>query len=844
MPLVPMVVKQDPRGERSFDIYTRLLDERIVFLGQPIDDEVANLVVAQLLHLESSDPDAPIQLYVNSPGGVAYAGLAIYDTMQHIRPAVHTTCCGIAMSAAALVLVGGAPGKRHVAAQRAHAHPPAVRRLPGPADRHRHPRAETLALRDRLDEIFAEHSGQSKEQVHEDMERDRFFTPHEAVQYGLIDRVLNGNGAHPRGMMPPHGSHRAARAGAAAARSCRDGAGVRAGLPAPPRPRPATTTGTTRRRCTTRSSAPSSSPPPATARRWRCGPSTRPAPSTATSPAARCSRPTPRTCRSSSTRSAPSCRRAAWGSCACCTRSSAPSAAPDGGIVARSCIPRGAPATESVMHFELDRRLAPEELADLEDAVRSVLADVRRVVRDFPALRERVERGRRGRARRGPRATTPTRWPRSSRSCEWLARRQLHLPRGARLRAASTARCASSPARASACSTTSALGLRQAGAASSRSTRALRERAARGRAAAGLQDQPAVAGAPPRAHGLRRRPPRLGRRRDRRRGADARALHDEGLRRARVARRPLLHRKLRRILDAEDLIDGSHDYKAAVSLFESLPQGRALRRADRGPARARSSPCWRCRPTQVRVLGRRDADGRTASIIVALPEGRLRRRAARAPARLPAPALRRRARSTPHEVLDRGRPACTCTSPSIAPRAGCPSVSRRDARGRDPRAGAHVGRPRPRRARARVTATSAGGCSPRAGRSACRSPTRRPSTPPTRPTTSSASSGSSPAARPSTSACATSRDGAHAHRALPRGRQGRALAGDADARAPRPARDRGAPDAPARRRWRPVAAGLRRAGPDRPAARPRASAATASPSASRPSGAARRSRTR
>src|SRR5690349_22611238 len=108
MPLVPMVVKQDPRGERSFDIYSRLLDERIVFLGQPIDDEVANLVVAQLLHLESSDPDAPVQLYVNSPGGVAYAGLAIYDTMQHIRPAVHTTCCGIAMSAAALVLVGGA----------------------------------------------------------------------------------------------------------------------------------------------------------------------------------------------------------------------------------------------------------------------------------------------------------------------------------------------------------------------------------------------------------------------------------------------------------------------------------------------------------------------------------------------------------------------------------------------------------------------------------------------------------------------------------------------------------------------------------------------------------------
>src|SRR5882757_2238435 len=112
MPLVPMVVQQDGRGERSFDIYSRLLNERIVFLGQPIDDEVANLVVAQLLHLESVDPDAPIQLYVNSPGGVVYAGLAIYDTMQHVRCDVHTTCCGIAMSMGALILAGGAPGKR------------------------------------------------------------------------------------------------------------------------------------------------------------------------------------------------------------------------------------------------------------------------------------------------------------------------------------------------------------------------------------------------------------------------------------------------------------------------------------------------------------------------------------------------------------------------------------------------------------------------------------------------------------------------------------------------------------------------------------------------------------
>src|SRR4029450_6159577 len=112
MPLVPMVVKQDPRGERSFDIYSRLLDERIVFLGQPIDDEVANLVVAQLLHLESADPDAPIQLYINSPGGVAYSGPAIYDTTRHVRCEGHTTCAGIAMSAAGLVLPRATAGNR------------------------------------------------------------------------------------------------------------------------------------------------------------------------------------------------------------------------------------------------------------------------------------------------------------------------------------------------------------------------------------------------------------------------------------------------------------------------------------------------------------------------------------------------------------------------------------------------------------------------------------------------------------------------------------------------------------------------------------------------------------
>jgi ATP-dependent Clp protease, protease subunit len=190
MPLVPMVVKQDPRGERSFDIYSRLLDERIVFLGSPVDDEVANLVVAQLLHLESADPDRPIQLYVNSPGGVVYAGLAIYDAMQHVCPSVHTTCCGIAMSVAALILTGGEPGHRvALPNSRMLIHQPSGGFQGQQTDIGIHA-AEVLALRDHVDELFAAHTGQSREQVHDDMERDRFFTPAEATDYGLIDRVL------------------------------------------------------------------------------------------------------------------------------------------------------------------------------------------------------------------------------------------------------------------------------------------------------------------------------------------------------------------------------------------------------------------------------------------------------------------------------------------------------------------------------------------------------------------------------------------------------------------------------------------------------------------------------
>ena len=196
MPLVPMVIRRDPHGERSFDIYSRLLDERVIFLGQPIDDEVANLVVAQLLHLEAEDPDKDISLYVNSPGGVVYAGLAIYDTMQFIRPDVATICCGIAMSMGALILTGGTPGKRmSLPNGRILIHQPTGGFQGQSTDIEIHAR-ETLALRARLDELYALHTGQSRERVHEDMERDRFFAPDEARGYGLIDRVVNGRGAN------------------------------------------------------------------------------------------------------------------------------------------------------------------------------------------------------------------------------------------------------------------------------------------------------------------------------------------------------------------------------------------------------------------------------------------------------------------------------------------------------------------------------------------------------------------------------------------------------------------------------------------------------------------------
>ena len=196
MPLVPMVVEQDSRGERSFDIYSRLLRERLIFLGEPIDDQVANLVVAQLLHLESDDPDKDVNLYINSPGGSIYAGLAIYDTMKFIKPDVQTTCVGVAMSMGSLLLTGGTKGKRSVLPNsRLLIHQPSAGFEGAAADIEIHAR-EILDMRRRVDEIYAEHTGQPIEQVHDDMERDRFFTAEEAVEYGLVDRVLQNR---PRG---------------------------------------------------------------------------------------------------------------------------------------------------------------------------------------------------------------------------------------------------------------------------------------------------------------------------------------------------------------------------------------------------------------------------------------------------------------------------------------------------------------------------------------------------------------------------------------------------------------------------------------------------------------------
>ena len=189
-PLIPMVIEQTSRGERSFDIYSRLLNERIIFLGTQVDDQIANLIIAQMLHLESEDPDKDIDLYVNSPGGHVYAGLAIYDTMQFIKPDVRTICVGIAMSMGAVLLAGGAEGKRMALPNSKILLHQVWGGYQGQAsDIEIHAR-ETIALKRKLEEIVAHHTKQDEEQVRKDMDRDFFMTSEEAKEYGIIDRVI------------------------------------------------------------------------------------------------------------------------------------------------------------------------------------------------------------------------------------------------------------------------------------------------------------------------------------------------------------------------------------------------------------------------------------------------------------------------------------------------------------------------------------------------------------------------------------------------------------------------------------------------------------------------------
>jgi len=190
-PLIPMVIEQTARGERSFDIYSRLLNERIIFLGTPVDDQIANLIVAQLLHLESEDPDKDISLYINSPGGSVYAGLAIYDTMNFIKPDVQTICCGIAMSMGALLLAGGAAGKRMALPNSRILIHQVLSGFQGQAtDILIHAR-EIEALKRRLNEIYAKHTGQTVDAVEKALDRDTYMTPEEARAFGLLDEVYS-----------------------------------------------------------------------------------------------------------------------------------------------------------------------------------------------------------------------------------------------------------------------------------------------------------------------------------------------------------------------------------------------------------------------------------------------------------------------------------------------------------------------------------------------------------------------------------------------------------------------------------------------------------------------------
>ncbi|HET9226192.1 MAG TPA: ATP-dependent Clp protease proteolytic subunit [Thermoanaerobaculia bacterium] len=200
--LIPMVVEQSNRGERAYDIYSRLLKDNIIFLGRPVDDDVASLIIAQMLFLEAENPEKDIALYINSPGGSVSAGLAIYDTMQYIKPDVATYCVGQAASMAAVLLSAGTKGKRTVLPNsRVLIHQPWLSGLQGQQSDIEIHAKDMFMMRDRLDEILAFHTGRSKEEVHRDTERDRILGASEAVQYGIVDRVMSRrkDGLGPRG---------------------------------------------------------------------------------------------------------------------------------------------------------------------------------------------------------------------------------------------------------------------------------------------------------------------------------------------------------------------------------------------------------------------------------------------------------------------------------------------------------------------------------------------------------------------------------------------------------------------------------------------------------------------
>jgi ATP-dependent Clp protease, protease subunit len=188
--LIPMVIEQDSRGERAFDIYSRLLKDRIIFLGTPIDDQIANLVVAELLHLESEEPDRDISIYINSPGGSVYAGLTIYDAMQFVRPEIQATCVGLAVAMGALLLAGGTKGKRLALPNAKILIHQVSGGFEGQATDIEIQAREVINVKRRLEEIIAGHTGQRFERVSKDMERDYFMTSEEAREYGIIDRVI------------------------------------------------------------------------------------------------------------------------------------------------------------------------------------------------------------------------------------------------------------------------------------------------------------------------------------------------------------------------------------------------------------------------------------------------------------------------------------------------------------------------------------------------------------------------------------------------------------------------------------------------------------------------------